>query len=77
MTNKQQETTSRNRTLFLTTQPNLVRGKCIDSAWALPPGTARARRGTLPVVELSFWTAFTSLSQPLIHYSKIDGQTNF
>lgn len=52
-------------------------GKSIDSAWVAPPGTTRARRGTLSVVQLNFWTAFSSLNPPLLHYSKNRWENKF
>lgn len=52
-------------------------GKSIDSAWVAPSGTTRARRGTLSVVQQNFWTAFSSLNPPLLHYSKNRWENKF
>lgn len=52
-------------------------GKSIDSAWVAPSGTTRARRGTLSAVQLNFWTAFSSLNPPLLHYSKNRWENKF
>lgn len=52
-------------------------GKSIDSARVAPSGTTRARRGTLFVVWTNFWTAFSSLNPPLLHYSKNRWENKF
>lgn len=56
----------------LSPKPNLKprRGKVSIPPGLAPSGATRARRGTLSVVQLSFWTAFSSLNPPLLHYSK-------
>lgn len=52
-------------------------GKSIDSARVAPSGTTRARRGTLFAVKQNFWTAFSSLNPPLLHYSKNRWENKF